>query len=223
IDWLSSASGFGADVAEGPTGKISHISVVDCVCADMHCNRCKPKFAPQRRNDLAVREARLRSGAESALCCVVWLVRGCRFAALSKEMTKTLFMRKQASSVAHAMALFLLTSKIAWSKPVPGSLDVHCNQGPSASKPAPPPTLKVRQYEPQKFILEQSPCSDFEANFIYLLIGADKALLIDTGAVADAKAMPLAKTILELLPDKEGKKLALLVAHTHRHLDHRAG
>jgi hydroxyacylglutathione hydrolase len=47
--------------------------------------------------------------------------------------------------------------------------------------------------------------------------------LIDTGAVADPKAMPLAKTILELLPDKDGKKLPLLVAHTHRHLDHRAG
>ena len=35
--------------------------------------------------------------------------------------------------------------------------------------------------------------------------------------------MPLAKTILELLPDKDGKKLPLLVAHTHRHSDHRAG
>jgi hydroxyacylglutathione hydrolase len=35
--------------------------------------------------------------------------------------------------------------------------------------------------------------------------------------------MPLAKTILQLLPDKDDKKLPLLVAHTHRHLDHRAG
>ncbi len=35
--------------------------------------------------------------------------------------------------------------------------------------------------------------------------------------------MPLAKTILELLPDKDHKKLRLLVAHTHRHSDHRAG
>ena len=35
--------------------------------------------------------------------------------------------------------------------------------------------------------------------------------------------MPLAKTVLELLPDKDDKKLPLLVAHTHRHLDHRAG
>ena len=35
--------------------------------------------------------------------------------------------------------------------------------------------------------------------------------------------MPLAKTIMELLPDKDSRKLPLLVAHTHRHLDHRAG
>ena len=35
--------------------------------------------------------------------------------------------------------------------------------------------------------------------------------------------MPLAKTILSLLPDKDDKKLPLVVAHTHRHLDHRAG
>jgi glyoxylase-like metal-dependent hydrolase (beta-lactamase superfamily II) len=71
--------------------------------------------------------------------------------------------------------------------------------------------------------VRQSPCASFEANFLYLLIGSDKALLIDTGAVADPKAMPLAKTVLELLPDKDNKKLPLLVAHTHRHLDHRAG
>src|SRR5262249_19310022 len=43
------------------------------------------------------------------------------------------------------------------------------------------------------------------------------------GAVADPNTMPLAKTILKLLPEKDGKKLPLLVAHTHRHLDHRAG
>jgi hypothetical protein len=47
------------------------------------------------------------------------------------------------------------------------------------------------------------------SKFLYLLLGSDKALLIDTGAVADAKAMPLAKTILELLPDKDHQKLPL--------------
>jgi len=121
------------------------------------------------------------------------------------------------------VSTFLLTATLAWSQPVPGSLDVHWNEGASDCSATPQEALQVHQYEPQTFILRQSPCADFEANFIYLLIGSDKALLIDTGAVADPKAMPLAKTILELLPDKDHKKLPLLVAHTHRHLDHRAG
>ena len=122
-----------------------------------------------------------------------------------------------------AVSTFLLTATVAWSQPVPGSLDVHWNEGASDCSATPQEALQVHQYEPQTFILRQSPCADFEANFIYLLIGSDKALLIDTGAVADPKAMPLAKTILELLPDKDGKKLPLLVVHTHRHSDHRAG
>jgi glyoxylase-like metal-dependent hydrolase (beta-lactamase superfamily II) len=83
--------------------------------------------------------------------------------------------------------------------------------------------LQVHAYEPQTFILRQSLCASFEGNFIYLLVGSDKALLIDTGAIADPQKMPLAKTIRELLPNKDDKKLPLLVAHTHRHSDHRAG
>jgi len=122
-----------------------------------------------------------------------------------------------------ALSAFLLTATLVCSQPVPGSLNVHWNEGASDCSATPQEALQVHQYEPQTFILRQSPCADFEANFIYLLIGSDKALLIDTGAVADPKAMPLAKTILELLPDKDGKKLPLLVVHTHRHLDHRAG
>ena len=121
------------------------------------------------------------------------------------------------------VSTFLLTATLAWSQAVPGSLDVHWDEGASDCNATPQEPLQVHEYEPQTFILRQSPCADFEANFIYLLIGSDKALLIDTGAVADPKAMPLAKTVLQLLPDKDHKKLPLLVAHTHRHLDHRAG
>jgi hypothetical protein len=124
---------------------------------------------------------------------------------------------------AAAVSAFLLTATMAWSEPVPGSLNVHWHEGASDCKATPQEPLQVHRYEAQTFILRQSPCADFEANFIYLLIGSEKALLIDTGAVADAKAMPLAKTILELLPGTDDKKLPLVVAHTHRHLDHRAG
>ena len=119
--------------------------------------------------------------------------------------------------------MFFLTATQGWSQPVPGSLDVHWNEGASDCTATPQNPLQVHMYERQTFILRQSPCANFEANFLYLLIGSDKALLIDTGAVADPKEMPLANTILELLPDKDHRKLPLLVAHTHSHLDHRAG
>jgi hydroxyacylglutathione hydrolase len=122
-----------------------------------------------------------------------------------------------------ASLMSLLTATVASPQPVPGSLDVHWNEGALDCKATLQAPLQVHVYEPQTFILRQNPCTSFEANFLYLLIGSDRAVLIDTGAVADPKEMPLAKTILELLPEKDHKKLPLLVAHTHRHMDHRAG
>ena len=68
-----------------------------------------------------------------------------------------------------AASTFLLTATLAWSQPVPGSLEVHWNEGASDCGATPQEALQVHQYEPQTFILRQSPCADFEANFIYLL------------------------------------------------------
>ena len=95
-----------------------------------------------------------------------------------------------------AVSMFLAPATPAWSKPVPGSLDVRWNKGASDCTATPQDALQVHTYEPQTFILRQSPCANFEANFLYLLIGSDKALLIGTGAVADPKEMPLAKNDL---------------------------
>jgi len=58
---------------------------------------------------------------------------------------------------------------------------------------------------------------------MYLLVGSTKALLIDTGDIADPNVIPLADTVMRLLPGEGPAKLPLLVVHTHRHLDHRAG
>jgi glyoxylase-like metal-dependent hydrolase (beta-lactamase superfamily II) len=114
----------------------------------------------------------------------------------------------------------VVTSAIA--QVVPGTLDVHWNEGAKDCTATPQPPLQVHEYESQTFILRQSPCADFEANFLYLLIGSNEAMLIDTGAVAEPKRMPLATTVLQLLPNVSGARLPLLVVHTHKHLDHRA-
>ena len=133
------------------------------------------------------------------------------------------FVSQSSDATLLTLAAILFSALPVFAEMVPGSLPAQWNIGAEDCAASPQPPLQVHSYEPTTFILRQSPCADFEANFIYLLIGADKALLIDTGAVADSKAMPLAKTIMELLPDKDSRKLPLLVAHTHRHLDHRAG
>src|SRR5213082_304524 len=121
------------------------------------------------------------------------------------------------------ISIFLALIGHAWSQPVQGSLEVRWDEGAADCGATSHEPLQAHAYDPKTFILRQSLCASFEGNFLYLLVGSDKALLIDTGAIADPQKMPLAKTILELLPDKNGKKLPLLLAHTHRHSDHRAG
>jgi hydroxyacylglutathione hydrolase len=105
---------------------------------------------------------------------------------------------------------------------VPGTMEVHWHEGSEDCVKNPQPPIQVHRYNAETFILRQNLCATFEAPFIYLLIGKNKALLIDTGAVADAKTMPLAQTVISLLAN-EGSKLPLMVVHTHGHLDHRSG
>ena len=101
-------------------------------------------------------------------------------------------------------------------------MDVHWNQGSADCAKNPQPPIQVHRYNANTFILRESLCATYEAPFIYLLIGKTKALLIDTGAVGDAKIMPLAQTVFSLMPN-DGSRLPLMVVHTHGHLDHRAG
>jgi glyoxylase-like metal-dependent hydrolase (beta-lactamase superfamily II) len=107
--------------------------------------------------------------------------------------------------------------------PSPRRIDIQWNQGAPDCIKTPQPPLQVFQYDAQTYILRESPCATFEAPFMYLLIGADKALMIDTGDVADPASVPLARTVMDLLPARGSSKLPLVVVHTHGHLDHRAG
>jgi hydroxyacylglutathione hydrolase len=126
------------------------------------------------------------------------------------------------SCVSVCCVLLLLISSAA-AQLVPGSMDAHWDEGAADCGKVSLPPLQVHAYNQQTFVLRQNLCSTFEAPFLYLLIGSKKALLIDTGDVADPQKMPLAKTVLDLLPVEGSAKLPLLVVHTHRHLDHRAG
>jgi len=80
--------------------------------------------------------------------------------------------------------------------------------------------LQVHQAGAGVFIIRENKCLNTEAPFLYLILGNEKALLLDTGAKpADGVAFPLKETVNRLIG---GRKLALLVAHTHGHQDHLA-
>lgn len=65
-------------------------------------------------------------------------------------------------------------------------------------------------------IFRQNKCSHYEGPFVYLFLGSDRGLLIDTGATENG-----GRILLSLI--REITDLPLLVTHTHRHSDHRQG
>jgi len=86
------------------------------------------------------------------------------------------------------------------------------------------PELEVYKHNATTFIIRENKCGHFEAPFIYLLMGSEQALLIDTGTAEHSKDIPLAPTVNKLLNAYySGSKPKLLVIHSHSHGDHVAG
>ena len=76
------------------------------------------------------------------------------------------------------------------------------------------PGHQVHWYDDRTVIIRQALRTNFEGPFIYLLLGSERALLLDTGT-GDAKLRPVVDGLLS------GQRL--IVAHTHSHGDHVAG
>jgi len=115
----------------------------------------------------------------------------------------------------------LLRAVPSESQLVRGTMEVRWDEGAADCAKSSQSRLQLHSYNPQTFILRENLCATFEAPFMYLLVGQTKAMLIDTGDIADSRA--LVDTVMNLLPVTGGVKLPLLVVHTHRHFDHRLG
>jgi hydroxyacylglutathione hydrolase len=96
--------------------------------------------------------------------------------------------------------------------PVPGSLAVSWMHGAANCAQSTDPELQVHAYNATTYILRQDKCRTFEAPFVYLLLGAETALLLDTGAT---NSVGLRDTVRPLVGTR-----SLLVAHSHAHGDH---
>jgi glyoxylase-like metal-dependent hydrolase (beta-lactamase superfamily II) len=84
------------------------------------------------------------------------------------------------------------------------------------------PPIQVHEVDPDTFILRQSKDVTYEAPFLYLFCGDQRALLLDSGDVADAAKCPVRATVDQLLASRD-PSYELVVAHTHGHGDHIAG
>ena len=109
-----------------------------------------------------------------------------------------------------------LTAALRDKKWIHGSADCKTNEDPA---------IEVFQYDQSSYILRQNKCLSFEAPFIYVLLGDEKVLVLDTGATKNALDFPLYETVRSLISKQPGRDIEkeLLIIHSHSHGDHYAG
>jgi glyoxylase-like metal-dependent hydrolase (beta-lactamase superfamily II) len=77
----------------------------------------------------------------------------------------------------------------------PGTLAFRWTYGSNVAAKNRDPRVQVVQYNEDTFVLRQNVCVHWEAPFTYLLFGNKGALLIDSGATANAAHYPLRETV----------------------------
>jgi hydroxyacylglutathione hydrolase len=108
--------------------------------------------------------------------------------------------------------------------PVLGDLDVRWIHGTAPGTADTNPAVQVHAYDPHTYVLRQSKAASYEAPFIYLLFGNDRAILLDTGATKDfAIRQAVDGLVTDWLERNPRPEYGLVVAHTHGHGDHVAG
>jgi len=95
----------------------------------------------------------------------------------------------------------------------------HWIDGTTASEPE----TQVQRIDNDSFVIRQSVRTNFEAPFLYLLFGKDRALLIDSGAGGLAIRPSVDRVIADWQARHGDRAIHLIVAHSHGHGDHHAG
>lgn len=80
-------------------------------------------------------------------------------------------------------------------EPAPGNLRFNWIHGSVSAKANTDVRIQVHKYNDHTFILRQNPAIHWEAPFMYLLFGNERAILLDTGATANAAHFPLRQTV----------------------------
>jgi hydroxyacylglutathione hydrolase len=105
-------------------------------------------------------------------------------------------------------------STITKSNWIHGSEDCKTNQDPA---------FDVYKHDVNSFIIRQNKCLTFEAPFIYILVGKQKILVIDTGDLSNNPAFSLHTELEKTLGNEQLAIKQVLVIHSHGHSDHYQG
>jgi glyoxylase-like metal-dependent hydrolase (beta-lactamase superfamily II) len=137
-------------------------------------------------------------------------------------------MNKSLTSAATAIALGLIASTNLAQFPQPNGGGLERGTLPAKWMSQQPkcmeiPEWQVHEYNPDFYILRQSPCTDYEKPFIFLIFGKDKAQLMDTGSRNGDLVPTLQLTVKNWLARNGRTSIPLIVAHTHEHEDHTWG
>lgn len=85
------------------------------------------------------------------------------------------------------------------------------------------PAIDVYKHDEQSFIIRQNKCLNFEAPFIYVLVGKLKILVLDTGALGGNATFSLYTELANILGKEQLASKKVLVVHSHSHGDHYQG
>lgn len=83
--------------------------------------------------------------------------------------------------------------------PAPGNLRFSWIHGSQSAKANQDQRIQVHRYNEHTYILRQNPAVHWEAPFMYLVIGNERAALLDTGATEEPEYFPLKQVIDRLL------------------------
>lgn len=95
-----------------------------------------------------------------------------------------------------------------------GSIDCEVNSEPS---------IESYAYDETTFILRQNKCQTFEAPFMYVLVGTEKILVLDTGDLENPAGGSLLETLRSAIGESVIESKTILVIHSHSHGDHHRG
>ena len=108
-----------------------------------------------------------------------------------------------------------------------GDLNVRWIHGSVSPKHNTDPDIQVHAYNEHTYILRQNMAVHYEAPFMFLLFGNERAMLLDTGATRSPDFFPLRQVVDDLidrwLTQYPRQSYELFIAHTHLHRDHFEG